>query len=377
MKIPYVNIAAQHKTIKKKLLAAIEMVIDRGQFVFGDEVDQFEKHFAELCGTNFAIAVNSGTDALILALRSLGIGPGDEVITVPNSFIATASCIVLVGATPVFIDVREDYNIDPDQIEQAITPRTKAILPVHLTGRPADMASIMQIAEEYKLNVIEDCAQAVMAEYRGQKIGSFGKVNCFSLHPLKTLNACGDGGVITTNDESIYEKIKILRNLGLQTRDNCVAWSSNSRLDTIQAAVLLVKLGYLEEWTAKRCSNARFYQKNLDHIESIVSPSEKEHEFSVYHTFIIQTERRDELKEYLAKRGIETAIHYPKPIHLHTVATDLGYKKGDFPVAERQSRCILSLPVYPELSIADLKYVVDSIDAFYAGGHSKPLTMVS
>jgi len=365
IEIPYVNLAAQHKPIKGNVLDAIGRVIDSGQFILGDEVGKFEKRFAELCGVNFAVSVNSGTDALILALRSLGIGQGDEVITVPNSFIASTSCITLVGAKPVFIDVREDYNMDSGRIKEAITSRTKAILPVHLTGRPADMAPIMQVAHEYNLHVVEDCAQAVLAKYRGQKIGSFGIVNCFSLHPLKTLNACGDGGILTTNDEAIYERIKNLRNLGLQTRDNCVAWSGNSRLDTIQAAILLVKLEYLEEWTIKRRSNARFYHKNLDHLESIVCPSEKEHEFSVYHTFVIQAARRDELKVYLAKRGIETAIHYPKPIHLHTVASDLGYKKGDFPVAERQSQRILSLPVYPELNTADLRYVVDSITEFY------------
>ncbi len=369
MKIPYVNIAAQHRPIKNKLLSAIETVIDRGQFVLGDEVGKFEKRFAELCGVSFAIAVNSGTDALILALRSLKIGPGDEVITVPNSFIASTTCIIMVGATPVFIDVRDDLNMNTSQIEQAITPKTKAILPVHLTGRPADMEPIMQIAEKHGLYVVEDSAQAVLAEYKGQRVGSFGITNCFSLHPLKTLNACGDGGIITTNDETIYHKIKILRNLGLKNRDDCIEWNSNSRLDTIQAAILLVKFEYLEEWTIRRRSNARFYHKNLDHLESIVCPSEKEHEFSVYHTFIIQAERRDELKEYLAKRGIETAIHYPKPIHLHTVASDLGYKKGDFPVAERQSQRILSLPVYPELDKDTLRFVVNAIADFYQNGN--------
>lgn len=368
IEIPYVNLAAQHKPIKGKILDAIGRVIDSGQFILGDEVSKFEKRFAELCGVNFAISVNSGTDALILALRSLGIGPGDEVITVPNSFIASTSCIMLVGAQPVFIDVREDYNMDPARIKEAINSRTKAILPVHLAGRPADMAPIMQVAHEYNLHVVEDCAQAVMAKYRGQKVGSFGVVNCFSLHPLKTLNACGDGGVLTTNDEAIYERLKILRNLGLKTRNDCVQWSINSRLDTIHAALLLIKLEYLEEWTIKRRSNARFYHKNLDHLDSIVCPSEKEHEFSVYHTFIIQAERRDELKEYLAKRGIETAIHYPKPIHLHTVASDLGYKKGNFPVAERQSQRILSLPIYPELGEEGLRFVVNTIADFYQHG---------
>ena len=369
MKIPYVNLSAQHASIKDELLGAIATVIERGNFILGDEVAEFEKRFAELCGVRFAVAVNSGTDALMLALRSLGIGPGDEVITVPNSFIASTTCIKLVGARPVFIDVGEDFNMDPTQIEPAITSRTKAILPVHLTGHPADMNPIMQTAKRYNLHVVEDCAQAVMAEYRGQRIGSFGTVNCFSLHPLKTLNACGDGGILTTNNESICDQIKILRNLGLKSRDDCIAWSGNSRLDTIQAAILLVKLECLEEWTIKRRSNARFYHKNLNHFGSILCPSEKEYEFSVYHTFIIQAERRDELKEYLAKRGIETAIHYPKPIHLQTVASDLGYKKEDFPVAERQSQRILSLPIHPELGEEGLRVIVNAIEDFYQNGN--------
>ena len=365
MKVPYVNLSAQHASIKDELLSAIATVIERGNFILGDEVAEFETRFAELCGVPFAVAVNSGTDALMLALRSLCIGPGDEVITVPNSFIASTTCIKLVGAKPVFIDVNEDFNMDPAQIEQAITSKTKAILPVHLTGRPADMDPIMQTAKRYDLHVVEDCAQAVMAEYRGQRIGSFGTVNCFSLHPLKTLNACGDGGILTTNDESICDRIKILRNLGLKSRDDCIAWSGNTRLDTVQAAVLLVKLKYLGEWTAKRRSNAEFYRQNLCNIESIVCPSEKQHEWAVYHTFVIQAERRDELLGYLAERGIETAVHYPKPIHLHTVSSNLGCKAGDFPITERQSGHILSLPVYPDLNDTDLRYVVDAIADFY------------
>lgn len=365
MKIPYVNIAAQHKPIKGILLSAIENVIDRGQFVLGDEVDEFESRFAELCGVRFAISVNSGTDALIFALRSLEIGPGDEVITVPNSFIASTSCIILVGAKSVFVDVREDFNMDPGQIERAITSRTKAILPVHLTGRPSDMDPIIQIAEKHGLYVVEDSAQAVLAEYRQRRVGSFGSANCFSLHPLKTLSACGDGGVVTTNDEAIYEKVKVLRNHGLKTRNDCITWSGNSRLDNIQAAILLVKLTYLEKWTEKRRSNALFYQKNLGHIASLVCPSEREHEKAVYHTFIIQAEQRDELQAHLVEKGIETAVHYPVPIHLHPVAAGLGYNKGDFPVAEQQSQRILSLPIYPELDEDKLRYVVDAIEEFY------------
>lgn len=366
MKIPYVNIAGQHEFIKEQLLNAISKVIDRGDFVFGEEVLEFEKRFADLCGVRFAIGINSGTDALILALRALDIGSGDEVITVPNSFVASTSCIIQVGAKPVFIDVGRDYNMDPGRIEQAITSKTKAILPVHLTGSPADMEPIMNIAKKHHLYVIEDCAQAVLAEYRGRLVGSFGIVNCFSLHPLKTLNACGDGGVLTTTNETIYERVKILRNLGLKTRDNCVEWSGNSRLDTIQAAILLIKLGYLKEWTLKRRANARYYYENLAHIDQVECPTEEEHKRAVYHTFVIQAERRDELMEYLTKCGIGTAIHYPKPIHLQPAAAGLGYKMGDFPITELQAQRILSLPVHQDIREDDLIYIVDAIKKFYS-----------
>ena len=365
MKIPYVNIAAQHAPIQDELLSSIREVIRRSDFILGHEVDVFERRFADLCGVRFSIGVNSGTDALILALRALNIGPGDEVITVPNSFVASTSCIMLTGARPVFVDVSEDYNINPHLIKGAITPRTKAILPVHLTGQPADMEPLMEIARMHDLHVIEDCAQAVCAEYKGQKVGSFGTVGCFSFHPLKTLNACGDGGIITTNDETIYEKIRILRNLGLRTRDDCVVWSGNSRLDSLQAAILLVKLNYLNEWTEKRRANAKHYREHLSPVAAVKAPLEHENTRAVYHTFVIQAERRDELKAYLEKRGIGTAIHYPVPIHLHSAAASLGYRRGDFPVTERQAQHILSLPIYPEMGIDDLDFVMDSIKEFY------------
>mgnify|MGYP001444070758 CR=1 FL=1 len=246
MKVPYVNLPAQHTPIKEELLEAISRVMDHGIFIMGQELDEFESRFAELSGSAYAVGVNSGTDALILALRAVGVGPGDEVITVPNSFLASTSCITLLSAQPVFVDVKDDYNIDPDLIEDAITPRTKAILPVHLTGRPADMDKIMEIAQRRGLQVIEDCAQAVGAEYRGKPVGCFGAVGCFSLHPLKTLNACGDGGVLTTNDEELYQRFKVLRNHGLLNRDECIDWSMNSRLDTLQAAEIHDLLTYIE-----------------------------------------------------------------------------------------------------------------------------------
>jgi dTDP-4-amino-4,6-dideoxygalactose transaminase len=365
IRIPYVNVAAQHAKIKAELLAAMATVIDRGQFIQGDEVGEFERRFAERCGVRYAVAFNSGTDALVLALRVLGIGPGDEVITVPNSFVATASCIDLVGGRPVFVDVREDYNMDPAQLEQAITSKTKAILPVHLTGRPADMDPILKIAHAYQLRVVEDCAQAVLAEYRGRSVGSFGDVGCFSLHPLKTLGACGDAGMATTNSEEMSHTLRLLRNHGLRSRDDCVMWGSNSRLDTLQAAILLVKMKYLEAWTERRRSHAAYYQKRLKTISGLQLPADRPHEKSVYHTFVIQAGRRDDLRSYLAEHGVETAVHYPIPLHLHQAAAALGYPAGSFPVAERQAARILSLPIYSELAPDDLEYIVRTIRDFY------------
>ncbi len=365
MKIPYVDLAAQHRPLKEALLAAIGGVLDRGQFILSDEVAEFESRFAELCGARFAVGLNSGTDALIMALKALGIGPGDEVITVPNSFVATASAIMLLKARPVFVDVREDYNLDPDRLAQAITPRTKAILPVHLTGRPAAMDLILEVARAHRLHVVEDAAQAVTAAYHGKRVGSFGIAGCFSLHPLKTLNACGDGGVLTTDDPGLAEEFKILRNLGLKARDDCVAWSGNSRLDTLQAAILLVKLPHLESWTEKRRAHARFYQEHLQDIPQIQVPQDKAFERPVYHTLVIQADSRDELRAYMGQQGIGTAIHYPIPIHLQTAAHALPYTVGDFPVAERQAHRILSLPVYPELGEEELNYIVSTIRSFY------------
>lgn len=365
VRIPYVNLAAQHRSIKAALLSAIARVIDHARFILGEEVDTFERRFAALCGVRFAVAVNSGTDALVMALRALGIGPGDEVITAPNSFVATAGCIALVGARPVFVDVRDDYNLDPAQFERAITPRTKAIMPVHLTGRPADMEPIMAAAARHGLAVVEDCAQAVTAEYRGRRVGSFGAIGCFSLHPLKTLNACGDGGVLTTNDERLYEQLVRLRNLGLRHRDECLEWSGHSRLDTVQAAILLVKLQYLDAWTEQRRAHAAWYQQALTGVEAVRAPMDRPGERAVYHTFVVQAEQRDALKRFLAGEGIETAVHYPVPIHLQPAAAGLGYGPGSFPVAERQAQRIVSLPIYPELEPEDREHIVDTIRRFY------------
>lgn len=364
--IPFVNLAAQHRVLKDDLLAAVARVLEHGQFILGPEVEEFERRFAAMCGVRHAIGVGNGTDALVLALHVLGIGAGDEVITPPNSFVSTTSAIVLVGARPVFVDAADDLNIDTSRIEAAITPRTRAILPVHLTGRPADMTTIMRIARDHGLHVIEDCAQAVGAEFDGRRVGSFGTVSCFSLHPLKTLNACGDGGVVTTDDAQLNERLRVLRNIGLKSREECIAWSGNSRLDTLHAAMLLVKLQHLDDWTARRRANAAEYRRLLQDLPQIALPPERPNERPAYHGFVIQADRRDALHAFLAEEGIRSAIHYPIPIHLQPVARHLGHAIGAFPQAEAQAKRILSLPIYPELTPDDLGRVASTIRKFYA-----------
>ena len=363
--VPFVDIGGQHAPIKAELLAAMERVIDGGMYVLGEEVAEIERRFAALCGVRYAVGLNSGTDALVLALRALGIGPGDEVITAANSFVSSAGCAAMLGARPVLADVGEDFNLDPAALERAITPRTRAIIPVHLTGRPAQMDEIVALARAHGIAVVEDAAQAVTAEYRGRRVGSIGVAGCFSLHPLKTLSAIGDGGLLTTDDPGLYEELMVLRNIGLESRDNARAWSGNSRLDTIQAAALLVKLKYLDEWTEGRRANARLYRELLDGIPQVQPPDELPHERSVYQVFKIQADDRDALQQYLKERGIGTAVHYPLPIHLQTVGATLGYAAGDFPVAERQADRILSLPVYHTLDPDDVAYVASTIRAFY------------
>lgn len=364
--IPYVDLKSQNAALTDELLAAARRVIEESNFILGPEVERFENAFAELCGSRRAVGLNSGTDALLLALKAYDIGPGDEVITVPNTFVSTVSAIALAGARPVLVDVCEDYNIDPTKIEAAITPNTKAIIPVHLTGRVCRMDEIAPIARKHDLIVIEDSAQAVAATYEGKTAGSFGHVGCFSLHPLKTLGACGDGGAVVSDDEGILEKIKLYRNLGLQTRENAVLWSSNSRLDSLQAALLLVKLKYLARWTDARRQRADWYRDLLGDVGQVVCPAESAKEKPVYHTYIIQAERRDALKEFLLSREIGTAVHYPICVHQQAIGRSLGYADGSFPVAEKLAGRILSLPVYPELEHAQVRRVAECIKEFYA-----------
>jgi dTDP-4-amino-4,6-dideoxygalactose transaminase len=362
VKVPYIDLVQEHRFLRSELLAAVGRVFDRADFILGAETAAFEKNIAHYCGVPYAVGVNSGTDALFLALKVLEIGPGDEVITVPNSFLATVSAIVACGARPVLVDVRDDYNINPALIALAITKKTKAIIPVHLTGKPADMRPIVELAQQHRLQIIEDCAQAIGAEYQGKKVGTFG-LGCFSLHPLKNLAASGDGGFITTDNAEYYQKLTCLRNIGFKNRNECTLWGYNSRLDSVQAAILNVKLKYLDNWIQARRETAGYYTQALK--KYIKVPEEKPQEKAVYHTYIIQTEKRDALQAYLAEREIETKIHYPIPIHLQEAAGSLGYKQGSFPVTEKQSATILTLPVHQYLSAEQKEYIVRTVVDFF------------
>ncbi|KHO55458.1 MAG: aminotransferase [archaeon GW2011_AR19] len=362
--VKYINFPLQYKKIKTELFRTIENVFESGNFILGSEVEKFEKNFAKYCETKYALGVGNGTSALFLAMKALGIGNGDEIITASNSFLATTGAIAATGAKPVFVDAGDDYNINPNLIEKAITKKTKAIMPVHLTGRPASLDKILEIADKNKIYLIEDAAQAIGAKYNGKKVGSFGIAGCFSLHPLKNLNAYGDGGVITVKDKQLYENLKKMRNHGLKNRDECDFFAFNSRLDELQASILNVKMKYLDKWTKKKREIASFYQKKLSNIVKV--PLDKSNEYAVYHTFIIQVNKRDKLQKFLLQKGIETKIHYPIPIHLQRAAQYLGYKKGDFPKAEKQAEKILSLPIYPELKEEQLELVVKEIRNFYS-----------
>ena len=361
--IQYVNLAEQWQAEKDELLPIIERVLSKGHYVNSPDIQKFENNISKLCDVKYAVALNSGTDALTFALALIGIRRGDEVITAPNSFIATAATIVHLGAKPVFVDINEDQNINTDLIEAAITEKTKAILPVHLTGRMANMNKILEISQRYNLAVIEDSAQAIGSKLNNKLSGSFGNIGCFSTHPLKNLNACGDGGFLTTDNQKIYERAEMLRSHGLVTRELSKQFGYVSRMDSIQAAILNYRISKLDQLIVKRRENAQYYFENLDN-KNIKLPFEKEEEFNTYHTFVIQTRDR-ELKDYLKEKNISTAIHYPIPIHLQPAASKLGYKKGDFPITEKQSKEILTLPIHQYLTHKDLKYVSDTVNTFF------------
>lgn len=366
--IPYVQVQKQYEEERTELLEIVDKVLADGQYVGAKIIDELEEEIAAYCGVKHAVALNSGTDALMLGMMAMGIGEGDEVITPPNSFVASTASIVHVGATPVFADVLPDQNIDPDAIEAAITPRTKAIMPVHLSGRVCRMDRIQAIADKHGLLIIEDAAQSIGSMYQGKKSGSFGKAGCFSAHPLKNLSGCGDGGFLTTDDDAIARQVRLLRNHGMPDRAQVLEWGYVSRMDTLQATILRFRLGKLADITEKRRANAHYYQEHLKH-EFLFLPSCQPEEYNTFHTFVIQVEgSRDALQNHLQGLGIKTAIHYPVPIHLQPAAKSLGYSMGDFPVTEAQAQTILTLPVNQYLTRNEQEIIVKEVLAFMRQG---------
>ncbi|MBN9234011.1 MULTISPECIES: DegT/DnrJ/EryC1/StrS family aminotransferase [Phyllobacteriaceae] len=362
--IPFLDLRAQYASIKPELDDAVLRVLASGQYVLGEEVAGFEREFAAYCGTSHAVAVNTGTSALHLALLAAGIGPGDEVITVPFTFVASVAAIRYTGAHPVFVDIDPHaLTMDPAQLEAAITPRTKAIVPVHLYGRMADMAPIMEIADRHGLPVIEDACQAHGADFRDKRAGSIGHSGCFSFYPGKNLGACGEGGIVVTNDAATAAMVATLRDWGQEQRYHHRLKGFNFRMDGIQGAVLRVKLRHLEHWTAARRSHARLYDALLADIETIRSPANPADGRHVYHVYAIRSVDRDSLRRSLDVAGIQTGLHYPIPVHLQPAHADLGHRVGDFPVSEKAANEVLSLPLYPEMTAGQVAEVVSVIRA--------------
>ena len=361
--IPYVNISAQWDDERDELLPIIDRVMSSGQYIGGAEVESFEREAALEFGVDYVVALNSGTDALVYGLAAMGVGQGDEVITPPNSFVASTAAIVNLGATPVFVDVGPDQNINPALIEDAISPYTKAIMPVHLSGRMADMITIDEQAKSYGISVIEDAAQAAGSYLNGRPSGSWGRVGCFSAHPLKNFNACGDAGFITTSDPEIADKVRLARNHGLLDRDTVVRFGHVSRMDSVQAAILRFRLRRLHQVAERRRENVALYRSLLD-VDSVSFSADKNGEFNTWHTFVVQVEKRDQLQRYLASKKVETAIHYPVPIHLQPAGKSLGYVPGDFPMAEKQAKQILTLPVHQFLTKDQIRRVAESVNDF-------------
>ncbi len=351
-------------------LKDIEELVKTGDFTLGKDVERFERRFAELCGLPYAIGVGSGTDALILSLEVLGVGAGDEVLTTPTTFIATVGAIVMSGARPVFVDSEDGFVIDPVKIEAAITPRTKAVVPVHYTGNVADMPEIMRIAQKHNLLVVEDACQAIGASLNGRSIGSWGETACFSFHPLKNLNFWGDGGMIVTRSAELAEKLKLYRNHGLVNRDEAKIFGCNSRLDSLQAAVGNRLLDQVEFITNQRIANARRYDEAFaDMAPFIRVPRRRPGVKHVYHLYVVRAQRRDELFEYLNRCGIEAKVHYPIPVHLQEASQYLGYKVGDFPASEDDARTIITVPAHQHLTSVEIDYTIEQVRSFFFRSH--------
>lgn len=369
--IPFVDLKAQYHAIKPEIDAAIQSVLESSQFALGKEVAAFEEAFAAYCGVRYAVGVNSGTSALHLALLAAGVGPGDEVISVPFTFVATTAAILYTGARPVFVDVEpHSLNMDPLQVEQAITPRTRAILPVHLYGQMASMEPILAVARAHNLVVIEDAAQAHGAEQNGRRAGSMGEMGCFSFYPGKNLGAYGEGGMVVTDNPEHYRTIRMLRDWGAERKYEHVLKGYNYRMEGMQGAILRVKLAHLEEWTEARRAHARQYNQVLDG-KGLGLPQEMPGNRHVYHVYAVRAHNRDMLQQRLLAEGIQTGIHYPKPVHLQPAYADLGYPAGSFPVSEQAAGEVLSLPMFPELTGEQIDCIAMTLqpELAYADAH--------
>jgi dTDP-4-amino-4,6-dideoxygalactose transaminase len=380
VKVSFFDLKSQFSSIEGEVKAALDDLFKTQQFVLGPDVEKLEQAIAGYCQAPYAVGVASGSDALIISLMALEIGPGDEVLVPPFTFFATAGAVSRVGATPVFVDIQEDsYNIDPLQIERKITPKTKAIIPVHLYGQCADMDPILQLAKNRKVSVIEDAAQALGAEYRprpgapgqraGQRAGQIGDLGCFSFYPTKNLGACGDAGMVTTHDPALAERVRILRVHGSHPKYIHKWIGMNSRLDSMQAAILLVKFRHLEQWTKERQRKAERYrllfQDLLPSVPDLRLPTIQYQNRHIFHQYVIRVPRRNELRQFLNEQGVGTDIYYPLPLHLQECYSFLKHRQGDFPVSEKASEEVLALPIYPELTDEEQVFVVDRIKAFY------------
>lgn len=366
----FLDLNKQYRSIKKEIDKTIKDVLESSSFIGGNEVQRFEEEIAEYCGSKYAIGVNSGTDALYLSLKALGIGNGDEVITTPFTFVATAEVIANCGAKPVFVDIEpKTFNIDVSKIENKITKKTKAIIPVHLFGQMADMNIIKKIAKKHKLFIIEDSAQAIGSEYYEKKAGSIGNCGCFSFFPSKNLGAYGDGGMIVTNSKKINDKIKLLKNHGSSPKEKYknIILGTNSRLDSIQSAILRIKLKYLNKWSEQRRKKADYYSEKLNNIENIVIPITKKNRTHIFHQYTIRVKngKRDKFKDFSDKEGIPTMVYYPLPLHIQPAFKYLGYKEGYFPETEKAAKEVLSLPVYAEIKKEEQDIVIGKIKKFF------------
>ena len=364
--VPYTDFPTQNAAVRDDLRGAFDRVLDSGHYINGPSVKAFEQAFADYVGAPYATGAANGTCTLHLVLAAMGVGPGDEVITAPNSFFASAAAIDLVGGRIVFADVREDGNLDPQAVAAAVTERTKVIMPVHLTGRPVDMDGIGSVADEHGLSILEDAAQAVGSSFRGRRVGSWGRAASFSMHPLKSLHAFGDAGMLTAQDAELIDTVALRKNHGLVDRGTCAVWSFNCRLVEVQAALLQVQLAHLDDRIRERRRLAAAYHELLGDYVNV--PREAEGEFHTYQTYLIQADERDALQDYLRANGVEAITHYATPLHLQPAAASLGYRPGSLPVTERLAGRILSLPLYPGMTDEQQAYVAERFADFYERG---------